>query len=556
MSKVVTFGTDARNGLMAGVNILANAVKVTLGPKGRNVVIDVPYGEPRITKDGVSVAREVSLPNQLENLGAQLMKKVAITANTNAGDGTTTATVLGQAIAHEGMKLVSSGHNPVDIQRGIRQAMVTAIAHLKEISHPVNYDSVTDILNVARISANGDDEVGKIITEAMNAVGVNGVITVEEGTNITHTLTTVKGMEFDRGYISPFFIREQPTRSVTMENPYVLMCDYKLTAVQELLPILEAVSKEGREILIIADDIDDDVVAFLGTNAMRGVVRVCAVKAPGFGERRKSMLEDIAILTSGLLVRGGLNESVSALLPMNLGTAERVLVTSNSTTIINGGGSIEDIDHRIDVLRAQEMDAPSDYDREKLRERIAKLGGGVAIIKIGATTEVEMGEIKDRVEDALNATRAAIEEGVIAGGGSALHYIGMYNERTIDTVEFVNDDRKAGYRLLLRALSAPLRQIVTNCGDNDESVVSNEVAKMHTAINVGYRAGYDAATGNYIVDMFKHGIIDPAKVTRSSLEAAVSVAGLILTTECVLENDNNHADNAGLSGMGGMGQMM
>ena len=543
MAKVVTFGTESRDGLMAGVNTLANAVKVTLGPKGRNVVIDQPFGEPRITKDGVSVAKEVSLPNQLENLGAQLLKKVSITANSNAGDGTTTATVLAQAIAVEGMKLVAAGHSPVDLKRGIDSASRIAVHALAEMAKTVNYEDPDSIRNVATISANGDKSVGNLICDAITEVGVNGVVTVEDGNGFDHALTVVKGMEFDRGYHSPYFINNKEESRVEFDNPFILMTDKKLASPQELIPVLEAVSKQSRPILIIADDFEADIIALLATNAMRGVLPICAVKAPGFGERRKAMLEDIALLTGGQVVMSELGHTIEALTPQDLGQCRKVVVTKDSTTIVDGAGDSVVVEARLSELRKQLETANSDYDREKLQERIAKLGGGVAILKIGGTTEVEQGEIKDRVEDALNATRAAIEEGVLPGGGSALHYIACVQDRWTEDLFFENDDQRAGYNLLVKALSAPLRQIVTNAG-GEPSVIANEVAQRMDIS--GACAGYNAAKGEYSDDMVELGIIDPAKVTRSSLEAAVSVAGLILTTECVLENDKNHQENAGV----------
>lgn len=547
MAKIVSFGTESRNGLMNGVNTLANAVKVTLGPKGRNVVIDQPFGEPRITKDGVSVAKEVSLPNQLENLGAQLLKKVAITANTNAGDGTTTATVLAQAIAVEGMKLVAAGHSPIDLKRGIDSAARVAADALREMAVPVDYDNPEAIKNVAMISANGDEEIGTIIAKAITEVGVNGVVTVEDGNGLDHDLSVVKGMEFDRGFHSPYFINDKDNGTVQYENPFILMTDKKLATVNELIPVLEAVSKAGRPLLIIAEDFEADVIALLATNVMRGTIQVCAVKAPGFGDRRKAMLDDIAIVTNGQVCHSDLGQTIEAMTLSDLGQARKVIVTKLSTTIVDGAGDGAVIEQRIGELRKQLDSANSDYDREKLQERVAKLGGGVAVLKIGGTTEVEMGEIKDRVEDALNATRAAIEEGVLAGGGSALHYIAKEQGAWENNHDFANDDQRAGWRLLVKALSAPLRQIVINAGE-EASVVAAEVAKLMD--NHGTSAGYNAATGEYCTNMIEAGIIDPAKVTRSSLQAAVSVSGLILTTECVLENDKNHADNAGLSGMG------
>lgn len=546
MAKVVTFGTESRNGLMKGVNILADAVKVTLGPKGRNVVIDQPFGEPRITKDGVSVAKEVSLPNQLENLGAQLLKKVAITANTNAGDGTTTATVLAQAIAVEGMKLVAAGHSPIDLKRGIDQAARLASEAIREMAVPVDYNNPEAIKNVAMVSANGDEVIGDIIARAITEVGVNGVVTVEDGNGLDHDLTVVKGMEFDRGFHSPYFINDKDNGAVVFENALILLTDKKIATPQEIIPVLEAASKAGRPLLIIADDFEADIIALLATNAMRGIIQVCAVKAPGFGDRRKAMLDDIGIVTNGQVCHTDLGQSLDAMALADLGQARKVIVTKLSTTIVDGAGDSAVIEQRIAELRKQIDSANSDYDREKLQERVAKLGGGVAVLKIGATTEVEMGEIKDRVEDALNATRAAIEEGVLPGGGSALHYIACQQGAWEDNHRFANDDQRAGFRLLVKALSSPLRQIVTNAGEEASVVAAGVAERMQIS---GTNAGYNAATGEFSDDMVELGIIDPAKVTRSSLNAAVSVAGLILTTECVLENDKNHAENAGIPGM-------
>lgn len=546
MAKVVTFGTESRNGLMKGVNTLADAVKVTLGPKGRNVVIDQPFGEPRITKDGVSVAKEVSLPNQLENLGAQLLKKVAITANTNAGDGTTTATVLAQAIAVEGMKLVAAGHSPIDLKRGIDQAARLASEAIREMAVPVDYNNPEAIKNVAMVSANGDEVIGDIIAQAITEVGVNGVVTVEDGNGLEHDLTVVKGMEFDRGFHSPYFINDKESGSVVFENALILLTDKKIATPQEIIPVLEAASKAGRPLLIIADDFEADIIALLATNAMRGIIQVCAVKAPGFGDRRKAMLDDIGIVTNGHVCHTDLGQSLDAMDLADLGQARKVIVTKLSTTIVDGAGDSAVIEQRIAELRKQIDSANSDYDREKLQERVAKLGGGVAVLKIGATTEVEMGEIKDRVEDALNATRAAIEEGVLPGGGSALHYIACQQGAWEDNYRFANDDQRAGFRLLVKALSSPLRQIVMNAGEEASVVAAGVAERMQIS---GTNAGYNAATGEFSDDMVALGIIDPAKVTRSSLNAAVSVAGLILTTECVLENDKNHAENAGIPGM-------
>ncbi len=543
MAKVVTFGSEARDGLMKGVNTLANAVRVTLGPKGRNVVIDQSFGEPRITKDGVSVAKEVSLPNQIENLGAQLLKKVAITANTNAGDGTTTATVLAQAIATEGMKLVAAGHSPIDLKRGIDSASRVAVEAIREMAKPVNYEDPDSIRNVATISANGDKSVGDLISNAITEVGVNGVVTVEDGSGFDHELIVVKGMEFDRGYTSPYFINNKETSTIEFDNPLLLLTDKKVQTPQEILPVLEAVSKAGRPLVIIADDFEDDIITLLATNAMRGIIQVCAVKAPGFGDRRKAMVEDLGILTGGQVVQSGLDHRFEALTLDDLGSCRRIVVSKTTTTIIDGAGDVEVVEQRVAELRASLNSTTSDYDQEKTQERIAKLGGGVAILKIGGTTEVEVGEIKDRVEDALCATRAAIEEGVLPGGGSALHYIAIEQLVWEDNYRFENEDQRQGFRLLVKALSSPLKQIVSNAG-SEPSVVANEVAQRMS--NSGHIAGYNASTGEYSDDMVALGIIDPAKVTRSSLEAAVSVAGLILTTECVLENDTNHAENTGL----------
>jgi chaperonin GroEL len=544
-AKEVKFGNDARVKMLEGVNVLANAVKVTLGPKGRNVVLDKSFGSPTITKDGVSVAREIELEDKFQNMGAQMVKEVASQANDAAGDGTTTATVLAQAIVSEGVKAVAAGMNPMDLKRGIDKAVIAAVEELKAISVPCADPKA--IAQVATISANSDVSVGEIIAEAMERVGRDGVITVEEGQALQNELDVVEGMQFDRGYLSPYFINNQESGSVDLDNPFVLLVDKKVSNIRELLPTLEAVAKSSRPLLIIAEDVEGEALATLVVNNMRGIVKVAAVKAPGFGDRRKAMLQDVAILTGGTVISEEIGLELEKVALEDLGQAKRITITKENTTIIDGAGDEEAIKGRVTQIRQQIEEATSDYDKEKLQERVAKLAGGVAVIKVGAATEVEMKEKKDRVEDALHATRAAVEEGVVAGGGVALIRAAS---KLID-LEGDNEDQTVGIRLALRAMESPIRQITTNAGD-EESVVANTVR-----LGEG-NYGYNAATGEY-GDMIDMGILDPTKVTRSALQFAASVAGLMITTEAMV-TEIPKADTApampDMGGMGGMGGMM
>ncbi|HET9678486.1 MAG: chaperonin GroEL [Buchnera aphidicola (Tetraneura akinire)] len=544
-AKDVKFGNEARVKMLRGVNVLADAVKVTLGPKGRNVVLDKSFGAPSITKDGVSVAREIELEDKFENMGAQMVKEVASKANDVAGDGTTTATLLAQAIVNEGLKAVAAGMNPMDLKRGIDKAVINAVSELKELSVPC-LDSKA-ITQVGTISANADETVGSLISEAMEKVGNDGVITVEEGTGLEDELEVVKGMQFDRGYLSPYFINKPETGIVELENPYVLMVDKKISNIRELLPILEAVAKSSKPLLIIAEDLEGEALATLVVNSMRGIVKVAAVKAPGFGDRRKAMLQDISILTAGTLISEELAMDLEKCTLEDLGQAKRVVITKDTTTIIDGSGSKKDIKNRIKQIRQQIQESTSDYDKEKLNERLAKLSGGVAVLKVGAATEVEMKEKKARVEDALHATRAAVEEGVVPGGGVALVRVAQ----KISKINGQNEDQNVGIRVALRAMEAPLRQIVSNSGE-EPSVVTNNVKD-----GIG-NYGYNAATDEY-GDMIKFGILDPTKVTRSALQYAASVAGLMITTECMVtdlpkeeKSDLNVPSQGGMGGMGGM----
>ncbi|XRX43120.1 MAG: chaperonin GroEL [Buchnera aphidicola (Tetraneura sorini)] len=544
-AKDVKFGNEARVKMLRGVNVLADAVKVTLGPKGRNVVLDKSFGAPSITKDGVSVAREIELEDKFENMGAQMVKEVASKANDVAGDGTTTATLLAQAIVNEGLKAVAAGMNPMDLKRGIDKAVINAVSELKELSVPC-LDSKA-ITQVGTISANADETVGSLISEAMEKVGNDGVITVEEGTGLEDELEVVKGMQFDRGYLSPYFINKPETGIVELENPYVLMVDKKISNIRELLPILEAVAKSSKPLLIIAEDLEGEALATLVVNSMRGIVKVAAVKAPGFGDRRKAMLQDISILTAGTLIAEELAMDLEKSTLEDLGQAKRVVITKDATTIIDGSGSKKDIKNRIKQIRQQIQESTSDYDKEKLNERLAKLSGGVAVLKVGAATEVEMKEKKARVEDALHATRAAVEEGVVPGGGVALVRVAQ----KISKINGQNEDQNVGIRVALRAMEAPLRQIVSNSGE-EPSVVTNNVKD-----GIG-NYGYNAATDEY-GDMIKFGILDPTKVTRSALQYAASVAGLMITTECMVtdlpkeeKSDLNVPSQGGMGGMGGM----
>ena len=516
-AKDVKFGNDARIKMLEGVNVLADAVKVTLGPKGRNVVLDKSYGAPTITKDGVSVAREIELEDKFQNMGAQMVKQVASQANDVAGDGTTTATVLAQSIITEGLKAVAAGMNPMDLKRGIDKAVAAAVEELKKLSKPCA--TSIEIEQVGAISANADSTIGKIIAEAMDKVGRDGVITVEEGQALQDELDVVEGMQFDRGYLSPYFINNQEAGSVDLDNPFILLVDKKVSNIRELLPTLEAVAKASRPLLLIAEDVEGEALATLVVNNMRGIVKVAAVKAPGFGDRRKAMLQDIAVLTAGTVISEEIGLELEKVTLEDLGQAKRVTITKENTTIIDGAGEEDVIQGRVAQIRQQIEDATSDYDKEKLQERVAKLAGGVAVIKVGAATEVEMKEKKDRVEDALHATRAAVEEGIVAGGGVAL----IRAATTVAASGLVgdNEEQNVGIRVALRAMESPIRQITKNAGD-EESVVANNVR----AGEGNY--GYNAATGEY-GDMIAMGILDPTKVTRSALQFAASVAGLMIT---------------------------
>jgi chaperonin GroEL len=547
-AKDVLFGNDARVKMLKGVNVLADAVKVTLGPKGRNVVLDKSFGGPTITKDGVSVAKEIELEDKFENMGAQMVKEVASKANDEAGDGTTTATVLAQAIVNEGLKSIAAGMNPMDLKRGIDKAVIAAVAALKEASTPVTENKAIE--QVGTISANSDETVGQIIATAMDKVGTEGVITVEEGQALTDDLDVVEGMQFDRGYLSPYFINNQENGSVELENPFILLVDKKVSNIRELLTTLEGVAKAGKPLLIIAEDVEGEALATLVVNNMRGIVKVAAVKAPGFGDRRKAMLQDIATLTAGTVISEEIGMELEKATLEDLGQAKRVIISKDNTTIIDGIGVDADIKARVSQIRGQIEDSSSDYDKEKLQERLAKLAGGVAVIKVGAATEIEMKEKKARVEDALHATRAAVEEGVVAGGGVAL----VRAATAIKDLEGINEDQTHGINVAIRAMEAPLRQIVANCGD-EPSVVLNEVRNGEN--NYGYNAG-NSTYG----DMIGMGILDPTKVTRSALQFAASVAGLMLTTEAMITDAPQDAapampDMGGMGGgMGGMGGMM
>jgi chaperonin GroEL len=543
-AKDVRFGDDSRSRMVNGVNILANAVKVTLGPKGRNVVLEKSFGAPTITKDGVSVAKEIELEDKFENMGAQMVKEVSSQTSDIAGDGTTTATVLAQGIVREGMKSVSAGMNPMDLKRGIDKAVIAAVAELQKISKPCA--DTKAIAQVGTISANSDTSVGDIIAEAMDKVGKEGVITVEDGTSLENELDIVEGMQFDRGYLSPYFINNQENMTAELEDPYVLLFDKKISNIRDLLPILEGVAKASRPLLIIAEDVEGEALATLVVNSMRGIVKVCAVKAPGFGDRRKSMLEDIAVLTGGTVIAEEVGLSLEKATLDDLGQAKRITVTKENTIVVDGAGNPADIEARVNQIRTQAEDATSDYDREKLQERVAKLAGGVAVIKVGAATEVEMKEKKARVEDALHSTRAAVEEGIVPGGGSAL----IRAQAAVDKVKGDNHDQEIGIAIARRAMEDPLRQIVENAGD-EASVVLAKVAEGKGNF------GYNAATGEY-GDMVEMGILDPTKVTRSALQNAASVAGLLITTEAmVAEIPKEEAAGApDMGGMGGMGGMM
>ena len=547
-AKEVTFGDDARARMVAGVNILANAVKATLGPKGRNVVLDKSFGAPTVTKDGVSVAKEIELEDKLENMGAQMVKEVASQTSDVAGDGTTTATVLAQSIVREGMKAVAAGMNPMDLKRGIDKATTAAVEELKSLSEPCADGK--SIAQVGSISANSDNSIGDIIAEAMEKVGKEGVITVEEGNALENELEVVEGMQFDRGYLSPYFVNNQDNMSCDMDEPFILLHDKKISNIRDLLPILEGVAKAGRPLMIIAEDVEGEALATLVVNTIRGIVKVAAVKAPGFGDRRKAMLQDIAILTGGTVISEEVGLSLEKASLEDLGTAKRINVSKENTTIVDGAGQSSEIKGRVDQIRTQIEEATSDYDREKLQERMAKLAGGVAVIKVGAATEVEMKEKKARVEDALHATRAAVEEGVVPGGGVAL----LRARKVLEKLKGDNDDQTAGINIARRAMEEPLRQIVSNAGD-EASVI---LAKVDEGDG---NFGYNAATGEY-GDMIEMGILDPTKVSRSALQNAASVAGLMVTTQAMVaeipQEAHDHGGGAGhdMGGMGGMGGMM
>ena len=545
-AKDVKFGNDARVKMLKGVNILADAVKVTLGPKGRNVVLDKSFGAPTITKDGVSVAREIELEDKFENMGAQMVKEVASKANDAAGDGTTTATVLAQAIVNEGLKAVAAGMNPMDLKRGIDKAVTAVVAELKSLSKPC--ETSKEIEQVGTISANSDSIVGQLIAQAMEKVGKEGVITVEDGTGLEDELDVVEGMQFDRGYLSPYFINKPETATVELDNPFILLVDKKISNIRELLPVLEGVAKAGKPLLIIAEDVEGEALATLVVNTMRGIVKVAAVKAPGFGDRRKAMLQDIAILTAGTVISEEIGMELEKATLEDLGQAKRVVINKDNTTIIDGIGDEAQIQGRVAQIRQQIEESTSDYDKEKLQERVAKLAGGVAVIKVGAATEVEMKEKKARVEDALHATRAAVEEGVVAGGGVAL----IRAASKVADLRGDNEEQNVGIKLALRAMEAPLRQIVANAGE-EASVVASAVK------NGEGNFGYNAGTEQY-GDMIVMGILDPTKVTRSALQFAASVAGLMITTECMItelpKDDKADLGAAGMGGMGGMGGMM
>jgi len=543
-AKEIRFGEDARAKMVRGVNVLANAVKATLGPKGRNVVLDKSYGAPTITKDGVSVAKEIELADKFENMGAQMVKEVASRTSDDAGDGTTTATVLAQALIREGMKAVAAGMNPMDLKRGIDKAVTAAVAELKSISKPSSTSK--EIAQVGTISANSDANIGDLIAKAMDKVGKEGVITVEDGSGLENELDVVEGMQFDRGYLSPYFINNQQSMQAELEDPFILLYDKKISNVRDLLPVLEGVAKAGKPLLIVAEEVEGEALATLVVNTIRGIVKVCAVKAPGFGDRRKSMLEDMAVLTGGTVISEEVGLQLEKATIADLGRAKKVQVSKENTTIIDGAGEPAGIQSRIKQIKAQIEETSSDYDKEKLQERVAKLAGGVAVIKVGASTEIEMKEKKARVEDALHATRAAVEEGVVPGGGVAL----IRALAAIQDLKGANEDQNHGIVIALRAMEAPLREIVTNCGD-EPSVVLNNV-KSGTG-----NYGYNAQTGEF-GDMIEMGILDPTKVTRTALQNAASIAGLMITTEAMvaeLPKKEEPAMGGGGGGMGGMGGM-
>lgn len=545
-AKEVVFGESARSRMLRGINTLADAVKITLGPKGRNVVLDKSFGAPTVTKDGVSVAKEIELKDKMENMGAQMLKEVASKTSDVAGDGTTTATVLAQCIVREGLKAVAAGINPMDLKRGIDKAVVAAVNDLQKLSKPCTDHK--EIAQVGTVSANADSSVGDIIAQSMAKVGKEGVITVEEGNTLENELEVVEGMQFDRGYLSPYFINNQDSMSVDLEAPYLLIYDKKISNIRDLLPILEGVAKSSRPLMVIAEDVDGEALATLVVNNIRGIVKVCAVKAPGFGDRRKAMLQDIAILTGGQVISEEVGMSLEGTTLEDLGEAKRIQVTKENTTIIDGAGSSDEIEGRVNQIRAEIEEATSDYDKEKMQERVAKLAGGVAVIKVGAATEIEMKEKKARVEDALHSTRAAVEEGVVPGGGTALvRCVGA-----VAKVKGVNQDQDLGVKIVVRSLEEPLRQIVSNAGE-DASVILNDVA------NHKGNYGYNASTGEF-GDMIEMGILDPTKVTRAALQNAGSIAGLLITTEAMIaelpKDETASPMPPDMGGMGGMGGMM
>ncbi len=546
-AKEIRFSDDARQRMLRGINILSDAVRVTLGPKGRNVVLEKSFGAPTVTKDGVSVAKEIELKDKFENMGAQMVKEVASQTSDVAGDGTTTATILAQCMVTEGLKSVAAGMNPMDLKRGIDKAVVVIVEELKKLSKPCADEKA--IAQVGTISANSDTEIGNIIAEAMDKVGKEGVITVEEGSGLENELDLVEGMQFDRGYLSPYFINNQQSMNVELEEPYILLHDKKISNIRDMLPILEAVAKSGKSLLIISEDVEGEALATLVVNTIRGIVKVAAVKAPGFGDRRKAMLEDIAILTGGTVVSEEVGLQLEKVGLDDLGSAKKIVITKDDTTLIDGAGKAKDIEGRINQIRKQVDDATSDYDREKLQERVAKLAGGVAVIKVGAATEIEMKEKKARVEDALHATRAAVEEGVVPGGGVAF----LRALPALEKIKGDNDDQNTGVKIAQRAIEEPTRQIVANSG-GEPSVIVNQV------IDGKGNYGYNAATDEF-GDMIEMGVLDPTKVTRFALQNAASIAGLLITTEAMvaeLPKDDKPAmpDMDGMGGMGGMGGMM
>lgn len=544
-SKELRFGEEARQLMLAGVKELADAVQITMGPRGRNVVIDKSFGAPLVTKDGVTVAKEIEFKEKFKNMGAQMVKEVASHTSDEAGDGTTTATVLARQVFVEGLKAVVAGYNPMDLKRGIDKAVAFSVDQLKKLSVPCKDDKA--IAQVGTISANSDEAIGRIIADAMAKVGKEGVITVEEGSGLENELDVVEGMQFDRGYLSPYFITNQQNMSVELDNPFILITDKKISSIRDLLPVLEAVAKSGRPLVIIAEDVEGEALATLVVNHMRGIVRVCAVKAPGFGDRRKEMLQDIAVLTKGQVIAEEVGLKLESATLADLGSAKRIHITKDNTTIIDGSGDKKDIQDRIQQIKARIEDTSSDYDREKLQERMAKLSGGVAVIKVGAASEIEMKEKKARVEDALHATRAAVEEGVVPGGGVALIRV----MQSLKDVKGDNEAQTVGIQLIARALEAPIRQIVGNAG-YEASVVLNKVAEGKGNF------GFNAATGEY-GDMLEMGILDPTKVTRTALQQAASVSGMMITTECMiteLPKDDAPMGHGGMGGMGGMEGMM